>query len=519
MSDLPRLCAEGRGRRFALVLALGLAQAALLAVVAIATRHAFTALHAGQPISGGVLAGLTAGGAGALVNLWASVQAERLGQSYGLSLRRTLYRHIAGMDPQALARRTLGGLSLRFVGDLSAAQGWFGGGLAQGLAALIVLPGGVAAMFFLSPPLAWATLLPLGLAAALTLACAAGLGPRHQRLRRRRSRIASSMVERIALAPALDLAGRTPRELARLDAQGAALVDDAAARRARVGLLRALPAIGMAIAGAAVVWTASARATPAAEVAAVLAALSLLHAPLRDLAAMWDRRCAWQAARLRCQALLRLPSQPRRIRPRGAAVPVQITGFDTSTGPLSARIGSSQIGIIRAAPDDALAVARRLAGLSGSAGVTYDGAPDLPRIALVAEAAPILRGSLRRNLALGGGPRPGGRELRARAREFGLETILARHGGLRGQIAEGGRDLPSDASLSLQLARAALTGPDLIVLHHPALRPEDPRLSALHRRTGATIVVIDAAGMSAGGGGANHRDATAPAPAKATGDP
>lgn len=493
MTSLPPVFAEGRGRRFALVLGLGLAQALMLAVTAIATRQAFGALHLGASVPWPTLAALVIGGAGAAgLTLAAGIGAERLGQSYSLSLRRALYRHIAGMDPAELERRTLGGLSLRFVGDLSAARGWVGPGLTRGAAGMAVVPGAVAAMIWLNPVLAGAALIPVAIAALLGAMLAADLGPRHLRLRRQRARIASAMIERIAIAPALDLAGRTRHELARLDTAGELLTDNAAHREARAGLLRALPTLAAAISAAAVIWTATTRTLPTAEVAAMLAALSLLIHPLRDIAGMWDRWCGWRAARARCEALFARPSTARQIAARGRPVPLRVTNLPMPGGTVAARIGAGQVGVIDCQTGDGTALARVLAGLSASrqGHVSYGDGTDLPRVALVSETGPILRGSLRRCLTLGAAQRPPAAVIRAAARRYGLHMLVDQLGTTRGRIAEAGRDLHPQDRLAMTLTRASLIAPDLIIVQHPALAPGDPRLEMLHHDTGATMVII-----------------------------
>lgn len=480
MTDLPRIRDKGRAAGLALVTALGVAQAAALSAVAFATRSAFGALHSGAPLPVTMLALLAAGGiASALLHLAARVAGERMGQHYIADLRHTLYRHIAGMSVETLASRRVGALSMRFVGDLSAARLWVSTGVTRGIASIAVLPGAVVAMWLVSPALAPAALIPLAITGVVAVGIASALQDRHRGLRRRRAAIAGDMMERIAIAPQLDLAGRTGQELARLDDNGRALTGDAASRALRAGLLRALPAIGAALSGVAVLATAMRHALPAAEVAAMLAALSILMMPLGDLAGVWDRFCAWRIARERCRALLALPSTTRAPQ-RSGAVRLSIEGLGDvpagSTAILSGRSASIAL--------------RSVAAQGGDRIVDY-GLPvgQLPQIAYVTDRAVILRGSLRLALTIGVSPRPDPRTIRKVARGFGLTPLLERLGSTRHRIAEGGHDLSPIERLGVEMTRAALMRPDLVVIDHPLIAQNDPRLARLADMTGATLIV------------------------------
>ncbi|WP_136683054.1 ABC transporter transmembrane domain-containing protein [Falsirhodobacter xinxiangensis] len=480
MTPLPRITDGGRCSALVFVILLGIAQAASLGAVAFGTRAAFSALHGGIGPGPEVLVTLAAGGiAGALLHLAARVQAERLGQRYVADLRRVLYRHIAGMDAETLQGRRLGMLSMRFVGDLSAAKGWVAMGVTRGLAAVAVLPGAIIAIWLVSPRLAPVALLPLLLAVVVTAAVALGLADRHRGLRRRRAAIAGDMMERIALAPQLDLAGRTAQELDRLAGASRALEAEAASRAARAGLLRALPAMGAALAGVAVLGSAARMGVPAAEVAAMLATLSILMFPLGDLAGVWDRWCAWRIARERCISLLSLPSKARRAQASGA-VSLALEGLGSvPPGALAVVSGAS--------PGPAL---RSAAAQGGAMGVNYGLPPGkLPRIAYISDRAMILRGSLRRALTMGVDPRPHPHAIRKAARQFGLSGLLDRMGSTRSRVAEGGRGLSHTERLAVEMTRAALMRPDLVVIDHPGILPQDPLLARLARATGATILI------------------------------
>lgn len=484
-------------RDVALVAFLGIGQALAMGVAAMATRAVFAALHGDTPpaTAAFVLLGL-AGCAVAGVEILSRIRAESLGQSFARSLRTALYRHIAGFSADDLARRRRGGLSLRFVGDLSAARGWAGLGLTRLASAIVILPGAGLALWLLHPRLAMAGGLPVVLSLGLALGLAIGLGGLHRNLRSRRARIAISMMERIAIAPALDLAGRTPKELSTLDDDSGVLKREAVARMARISLLRALPQIGAALGGVAILWAAGMSGIPAADAAGALAVLAILVLPLRELADVWDRYCAWRIARSKLQGLFDRDSALRRFRPVGRPVPVRFADVRFRGLHIDGEIPAGALAFVTGPPGSGKSSLLSLAAgqdRPDAGQVSYGGSGDLlPRIAYITDDSPIVQGSLRRSLTLGIDPRPGDAEIRRVAVQFGLRPLLDRIGGTKGRVGEGGRTLAGGEVLRIALTRAALSRPDLIVIDSPHLIA-GPKLGELLDRltviTAATLLV------------------------------
>lgn len=495
MGGLPQVGADGRMARLCAIACLGIGQAAALGAVAFATRSAFGAMSRGEMPGAVAFVPLVVGGIGVgLLRMAARVQAESVGHSFASSLRHRLYAHIAGMNRSDLAARRQGGLSLRFVGDLSAARNWAGGGIAQAIPALVILPGALLTLVLLQPALAVAALLPVCAALIPAALFAGGLGQRHRHLRSRRAGIAMSVIERLGLATELDLTGRTANELARLDEAGRTLARDATARRLHREVLRLLPQLGATLGGAAVIWTAAQRGLPTAETAAALAVLSILVMPLTDLASIWDRWCAWRIARDACERLLARPSRLRRIAPRRGPVPVRFTGRTHLDRPAELDIPAGALAVIWGPPGSGKSDLARLIAAQDrprSGRIAYGAEKGLPRIAYIGPAPLVLKGSLRRTLTLGVSPRPRGRAIRAAARAYGLRQVLDRIGSTREALPEAAGSLSTQEQLALGLARAALMQPDLIVVDHPALGPDQaPLIARLRAETGATIVVI-----------------------------
>jgi ABC-type multidrug transport system fused ATPase/permease subunit len=505
MTPLPRLLGEGRVTDAVRLPVLAVGQAAALGIGAFATRDAFAALHGGAVPGPGVLGALVAAGVAAGgVELLARRRGEALGQHYARALRQALYGHVAGMDRRTLAARRLGGLSLRFVGDLTAARLWFGRGLPRLIAGAVVLPAAALVLWLLDPRLMLAAGVPLALSLAGMAALAVGMQGLQTRLRGRRAALSVAAMERLAMAADLDLLARTDRELQAMEAEGAEVEAVAVARATRVGLVRLVPQAGAAVGAAAVLWTAGAGGIAPATAAAGLSVLAILVLPLREFAPAWDAYCGWAAARDRARALLALPSRRRDVLPRGHAVALALDHLAVGTATVSAEVPAGGVLAIVGPPGSGKSqLAGIIAGLDRAAGgrVLYDGAEaPLPRIAALTDRPAILQGSLRRALTLGIDPRPPATEVRRVARAFGL-SALVNHGGLTDfRVGEAGRTVSAGEMLRIGLARIALARPDLVVLDSPALSadPEAPALVArLRTEAAATLVVAGVAGIAA----------------------
>jgi ABC-type multidrug transport system fused ATPase/permease subunit len=512
VSRLPPIAGEGRVRGIALVAVLALGQAAATGVAAFATRDVFLAFRDAADVLPLIALSLIAlaGFAIAGLRIAERVVAERVGQAYAAALRLRLFNHLARMPARAVADRRSGALAMRFVGDLAAVRGWVSLGVARLVSAAIVLPAAAGVLFLLNPALGLAASVPIVVGLVLMALAGPQLGPAHRRLRSRRARLAADMSERVPHAPELRLMGRIRTERRHLLHRTEQLVDSALARARGAALLRAVPDAVSGIAAAGVFLVALHTGAPGAEAAGALAALGLMLQPLRDLAGVWDRHRAWVAARDKCDELLATPllERPRRrsARPMPDAPPA-VTFAAVSAGRLAdvditapagckvAIVGANGAGkstlLGLAAGLEQPSVGRVLLDGKVPAGMTAGERRRL--VALVGARSPILAGSFRRALTMGGGRRPDDAEIIATAEVFGLRHVLERLGGLDGRLAEGGRNLSAGEARRVLLARAALCKPRLMLLDEPddALDADGPTLvERLLRRSDATALMV-----------------------------
>lgn len=493
MSGLPPLNTRERVIDASLVVFFGIGQAAAATLAAFATREAFAALHSGGGPGLRTLVELVGAGLlGAVCLYGAHRRSEALGQSYANALRRRLYRHIAALPKALHERRRLGSLSLRFVGDLSAARLWFGTGLPDVLTAVVVLPGAAAILFALDPALAPTGVMPIGVALIATIVLAWRLEARHRFLRTRRANLAIAMIERIARSTELDLMGRTDRELRSLDDKGMALRQDAVARRSRTASLQAILHVGTAVAGLALLWRAGQTGAAPGTVAASLAVLALIALPLQNLVVAWDRYCAWRVARGKALRLLATPTIERVSGAVKACTSVEVTG--TVDGEAVNRVFPSR-GVSSLSGPGGSVLARHIAGLDRSdhLRVTFNKRRDQPKTAYIGDDFIGLQGSLRRVATLMSHKRPDDRRIQDVLAAYGLGHLLNKDRGLDTRIAEAGRTLTSDETLRLDLARAELGQVRLVIIDSVRLRAS-PHCKALievfARRCDASILVV-----------------------------
>lgn len=477
MSSVPKVAGDGRLRRILGVAGLAVGQAVAAGVAAFATRDIFGALHAGGALSATALAGLALSGlAIGGLRIAERTVGERLGCDYAAAVRERLFMHAAGLPPSELARRTTGGLSLRFVGDLTALRGWVSKGLVRLISAAVTIPAALLVLALLDPRLAIAGGIPVALGLVAIVLLGSSLGTAHRELRKIRAKLASEMTERLPHGAALGLFGRLGIERAKLGRRSAAVAEASVERARLAASARAAPDAAAGLGAAAILWTAWSQGIPPATAAGALAALGLLVQPLHFLAEVRDRRQAWWIAHINLERALSAPAfatarrRRAKVRTDAAALELDQARFRGSAA-LTASLEPGQTALLQGgmgAGKSALLMAA--AGLerptSGSISVFGQPPWTVPRstVGYVGPAAPILRGSLRRNVVLGVRSRLDDRQIAEALRAAGLGDLLERLGGLRGRVGEAGRDLTGRERGRLLLVRALLARPRLLLI-------------------------------------------------------
>lgn len=505
MMALPDLRGNRRGRGLAAVAGVTLIQAGAAGAAAFATRSLFEAMHGGTALSLPALPLAVLVGAGLVIaatRIASRVMGERLGQDYAREIRAALFDHAARMPAREVADRRAGYMSLRFVGDMTAFRNWVGLGLPRLVTGAVLIPAMLGVLWLLDPVFAWVAAPVIVLTLGAIAAGGLRLVPLQRRLRLRRARIAAEMAERMPLAPWLDRLGRRDTELAQLHKRTDAMIRAALRHRRVAEALRALPDIAAGIAAALVIFFGHRYGLTPGTIAAALAVLGLLLAPLRDLGGVWNHRAAFLAARLKASAALSrgqrdlyrgrqsLPKGPVAVSfedvmlPSGQAFTCQVAAGDTVNLPLDEL--------------DAGAVIEMLLGLAAppSGRIVMSGIDlrDLSRgslrrgVALVSASPEMLQGSIRRALTLGCSDRPADDALEDIARQEGLGPMLDRLGGLNATVREGGRNLTPGERMAISLVRVRLAGSRLILLGAGCDAAVLRRVARLQKRRAATVI-------------------------------
>ncbi|MEM9134429.1 MAG: ABC transporter ATP-binding protein [Actinomycetota bacterium] len=499
-----RLLGSRRWLRVALLVGNGLAQAAAAALTAVAVQRAFTVMTGGSPEATSVdplavlavtamLAVATAGQA--WLRAAERVVAERLGQSYVHELRLELFDHLASISPRLLSGATTGAIGLRFVGDVSALRRWISLGVARLAVSATMVTGTLIALALIRPILALAAGLAVIIGGALTMGQGDELREAERQARRRRSRLAGRVTELVATTVAVQVNGAVGRERTRLRRLSDNLQEAMVRRADRLGRLTAVAEATTGLAAGLVLVTGLATGLPASEVAAAMAVMSLLVPQVRGLARVHHHR---QSAVVANDAIDRFLARPTGFHPLPSTEPdasttvelvvrrgirgchggrleldeVSMGGAVSSvTATIPAGTTVAIVGGNGAGKSTLLALLARLVDPNHGA-VRLDGVnirslagDDLRRrVAYAGVDAGLLRGSLRRNLTYRA-PDADDLSLHAVVRACGLSPLIGSlPDGLGTRIDEGGRNLSAGQRQRIQLARALLGGPDVLLL-------------------------------------------------------
>lgn len=490
-AELPGLFV-GRGRRYFLrLIANGCGQALCTLATAFMVQYAFdNLLLSGKAVAGRSLLylglGFAATAAGmAWLRMTERVDAERLGQDYIHRTRKQAYRHLTALAPRALQRRSRGALMLRFVTDLSALRNWVSLGLARLAVAGITMVLTLGALAVVNWVLALSVLGVLLLGSLAVALQGGALQQSVREARRRRSRLAADLSDRIASMAVVQAFGQTQRERRRVAKQSQDLKVAMIQQARAVGRVRAAAEAAVATSSAVVVLlgvleVGLGRATPGMVVAA-LSIIGLLVPALRDLGRVFEYHRNAQVSQEKLRNFLATPTL---VQERKNALELE-----PGCGRLDfegVRLGDTLQGV------SATATAGQVVAVSGRNGAgkstLFELAarfidPDEGRILLdgqdlkacslaslrravsvVSPDLPLLRGTVRRNV-LYRAPHASEEEIARVRRLCRLDEVFdALPNGEKTKIRDNGSNLSAGQRQRLALARALLGGSRLLLL-------------------------------------------------------
>lgn len=510
---IPRILQGRRRTLLARLVANGLAQAGVAVGTAWLIKRVFDHMLTpalsqqssaiGLGIDPGLIwAGLglaAAAGAIAWLRMMERVDAERMGQGYALDVRMVLYDCLNSLAPRALQKRSQGGVTLRFVGDMTALRRWVSLGLARLAVAAVMTVAALSALAVINGPLALIVSAVLCTGAAVAFSLGGRLRTAARESRRRLSHLAANVNEKVATIAVVQMFGQSERERERISRQGQRL-HDAMVDRARVagqilGVTEATVALASAAALLMGVFVVAAGQASVGTVVAAMALVGILMSPLRDLGRVQEYWHGAYISREKLQEFLDSPSLVMNapdapdlclgagrlefdavsvargvdqvmatVEPGTVVALVGPNGAGKSTLlSLAARLIDPDQGVVRLDGQDlakhSLASVRRAIGMAG---------PDLP----------LLRGTVEKNLRYRWPGAPEQEIARVRAL-CGVDEVLAElPDGEKTRVSEGGVGLSAGQRQRITLARALLGNPPLLLLDEIDSNL-DPRASAV----------------------------------------
>lgn len=302
---LPKLMVGRRRRLMCSLVGTGLALAGLSVAGAYLMAHLLSADNQTRVLTVTTLLAVAAAVGGGRVA--ERVMAEKLSQNYVQELRRDLMAAALAVG----ATTSVGITIARITNDLSSVRNWVAMGIAPLAVGIPMITGTTVALWFLSPPLALAVALPLCILAAVLALLSRPAYARAKTLRSKRGRLAARVSDTLAAATTIRAAGGERREVQNIERLGAD-VAAASIEKARVGgYIRASAAITGTVTAVAVAATGSLLSIRTATIAAVLTVLGMLASHVHDLGRVAEYRQSFNtASRMLGPALL--PAAPAR---------------------------------------------------------------------------------------------------------------------------------------------------------------------------------------------------------------
>lgn len=483
------LAGQRRGL-FARLVVNGFAQAGAGLLSAHLTMHAFGLMADGAELRytglGVVAAALCAA---ALVLAWLRcrerVDAERMGQGYARELRSALFDQLGRLSVRSLQRRRRGSLMLRFIGDLKSFRQWVSLGFARMTVAGVSTAAALLGLAVIDAALSAAALVVLLAGGLVTFRLGLRTHDSIRAARRRQTRLAANLGEKLASMAVVQLFGQIRRERLRLERQGerlaVAMVEQARAQarlRSSAETSAHFMAVAVLIVGVVQVAWGTAGAP---QVVAAMTLVGIMVPALRDLGVVHSYYAAARVSRERIEAFLAQPvlgdgvSTSLELIPsrgsisfRNVSLKDALRGFSAEAegGKITAIVGPNGAG-----KSTLLALVARLLDPDDGA-VLIDG-QELASVSIesvrravgmVGSDLPLLRGSVERNLRYRWPNAPEGEVQRVRSL-CGLEEIEATLRLVaRCEVREGGSNLSPGTRQRIVLARALLGRPAVLLL-------------------------------------------------------
>lgn len=413
------------------------------------------------------------------------IDAEYMGQHYASEVRILLYDCLSSLTPRTLQKRSRGGVSLRFVGDMTSLRRWVSMGLARVTVAGVSTVSALLILGVINWQLTLTVTVSLVLGAWVTYLFGKRMRAAALESRRRLANLAANVNEKVTSIAVVQVFGQVDREREHIIRQGKYLQDSMVARARVAGQILGVTEFSVAMTSATTLLAGVfAVAAGTASVGSVIAAISIvgiLLPPLRDLGRVqeyWHGACI---AREKIKEFLDSPSLVTQVtnapdltvrEGRLEFNAVSVTGgLNQFSGTIEPGAVVAVVGPNGAGKSTLLALAARL--IDPQTGkVLLDGqnlaehSLDSVRhaIGMAGPDLPLLRGTIERNLRYRWRNAPNKEVARVRAL-CGINELLAQFpDGIKTRVTEGGLSMSVGQRQRIALARALLGNPALLLL-------------------------------------------------------
>ncbi len=413
------------------------------------------------------------------------IDAEYMGQHYASEVRILLYDCLSSLTSRTLQKRSRGGVSLRFVGDMTSLRRWVSMGLARVTVAGVSTVSALLILGVINWQLTLTVTVSLVLGAWVTYLFGKRMRAAALESRRRLANLAANVNEKVTSIAVVQVFGQVDREREHIIRQGKYLQDSMVARARVAGQILGVTEFSVAMTSATTLLAGVfAVAAGTASVGSVIAAISIvgiLLPPLRDLGRVqeyWHGACI---AREKIKEFLDSPSLVTQVtnapdltvrEGRLEFNAVSVTGgLNQFSGTIEPGTVVAVVGPNGAGKSTLLALAARL--IDPQTGkVLLDGqnlaehSLDSVRhaIGMAGPDLPLLRGTIERNLRYRWRNAPNKEVARVRAL-CGINELLAQFpDGIKTRVTEGGLSMSVGQRQRIALARALLGNPVLLLL-------------------------------------------------------
>lgn len=413
------------------------------------------------------------------------IDAEKMGQHYAAEVRILLYDCLSFLTPRTLQKRSRGGVSLRFVGDMTSLRRWISMGLARVTVAGVSTVSALLLLGMINWQLTVTVTASLAMGAWLTYLFGKRMRVAAKESRRRLSNLAANVNEKVTSIAVVQVFGQVDREREHIIRQGKYLQDSMVARARIAGQILGVTEFSAAMTSATTLLAGIfAVTTGTASVGAVIAAITIvgiLLPPLRDLGRIQEYWHGAGIARERIKEFLDSPSLVAQttnapdLTVRSGGLKFDSVSVAGGLSKLSGTIAPGKVvavvGPNGAGKSTLLLLAARL--IDPHEGKVFLDGQNLAEhslnsvrqaVGMAGPDLPLLRGTIERNLRYRWRNAPDKEVARVRALCGIDEMLMPFPEGDRTRVAEGGLNLSVGQRQRIVLARALLGNPPLLLL-------------------------------------------------------